>query len=233
MRRLTVCLAVVALVMAFGASSAVAAGGDVKKFCKANLALDKQFAADEPDLDRVNELLDTLAETAPPEIADAVNLAVPAFKENPETAFEDPAVADAVAQVEQFEYEGCGYEQIPVTFEDYAFDGLPGEIDKGRVAFELTNVGAEAHEIVFFRLKGDATLDDLLEADEAEFEDLASEVGGGFALPGETGYTSAVFKKKGDYAALCFIPVGTTSEETEGTGPPHFEEGMAAEFEVT
>ncbi len=40
-------------------------------------------------------------------------------------------------------------------------------------------------------------------------------------------------KKTGNYAALCFIPVGTTSEETEGTGPPHFTEGMAAEFEVT
>jgi hypothetical protein len=234
MRRLAVCLTLVALVTAFGVLPAGAGEGDVRKFCKTNRALDKAFSSEDPDPDKVNRLLDRAAETAPPEIADAVNVAVPAFKEDPESAFEDPAVAEAVGQIEQFEYENCTDEQIEVTFEDYAFVGLPGEIEKGTVGFQLTNAGAEAHEIVFFRLKGDATLDDLLEAeDEDEFENLASEAGGGFALPGETGFTTATFKKTGNYAALCFIPVGTTSEETEGTGPPHFAEGMAAEFEVT
>ena len=203
-----------------------------------NRALDKAFSADEPDPEKLNRLLDRAAETAPPEIADAVNVAVPAFKENPESAFEDPAVEEAVGQIEQFEYENCADEQVQVTFQDYAFVGLPGEIEKGTVGFELTNEGTEAHEIAFFRLKGDATLDDLLEAEEDEFEDLAVEVGGGFALPGATGYTTAAFKKTGNYAALCFIPVGTTPETIEGggeggTGPPHFTEGMAAEFEVT
>ena len=232
MRKLIVCVGVVAVVTAFGVSTAVAGEGDVKAFCKANLALDKQFEADEPDQDRINELLDTLAETAPPEIADAVNFAVPAFKENPETAFEDPAIAEAVNQVLQFEYESCGYEQFQVTFEDYAFVGLPDEIEKGKVAFELTNEGADAHEIFVVRLKGDTTVDDLLEAEEEELEDLAVPVGGGFALPGETNYTAMNLKKTGDYAAVCFVPVGTTAD-VEGTGPPHAEEGMVAEFEVT
>jgi hypothetical protein len=238
MRRLIVCLAVVGVAAAFGASPAIAGEGDVKKFCKTNVALDKQFNKDEPNLDKVNDLLDRAAETAPPEIADAVNVAVPAFKENLETAFEDPAVEEAVGQIEQFEYESCGYEQVQVTFEDYAFVGLPDEIEKGTVSFELPNEGTELHEIVFFRLKGDATLDDLLEAEREEFEDLAVSVGGGFAPPGETGYTTLTLKKTGDYAAVCFIPVGATDEESlvaaeEAGAPSHASEGMAAEFEVT
>lgn len=232
MRRLGAALVVAAVVLAVGALPAAGGEGDVKRFCKTLAGIDKAFSAEEPDPDKLNRLLDRAADTAPPEIADAVGVAIPAFKENPETAFEDPAVEEAVADIEQFEYEGCGYEQFQVTFEEYAFVGLPDEIEKGTVAFELTNEGTEAHEIVVFRLKGDATLDDLLEAEEDEFEDLAREVGGGFAEPGETGYASITLKKTGNYAALCFIPVGTTAEE-EGTGPPHAEEGMAAEFEVT
>src|SRR5688572_15911958 len=103
MRRLTAGLAAVAVITVFGASSAVAGEGDVEAFCKTNRAIDKEFSKEEPDLERANELFDRAAETAPPEIADAVNTAVPAFKEDPEAAFEDPAVAEAVAQIEQFE----------------------------------------------------------------------------------------------------------------------------------
>jgi hypothetical protein len=234
MRRLGVFITVAALGTAFGVSAAGAGeNGDLKRFCKANLAINRAFSAEEPDIERVNRILDTIAETAPPDIADAVGVAVPAFQANPESAFEDPAVADAVSQIDGFVYENCGYEQVDVTLEDFAFTGLPDEIERGTTSFRLTNEGAEVHEFVVFRLKGDATLDDLLEAEEEDFEDLVQEVGGGFALPGETGYTTVALRRTGDYAAMCFVPTGTTSETTEGTGPPHFTEGMAAEFEVT
>lgn len=39
----------------------------------------------------------------------------------------------------------------------------------------------------------------------------------------------------GDYAALCFIPTGSTmanSDEPDGDGPPHFTQGMKTEFTV-
>ena len=40
----------------------------------------------------------------------------------------------------------------------------------------------------------------------------------------------------GEYIALCFIPVGTSmshdGEFVEGTGAPHFTEGMQHEFTV-
>ena len=220
------------MLMVMAAVPASAGEGNVKAFCKANMALDAAFSAEQPKPRVINGLLDVVARTAPPKVADAVNLAVPAFKENPESAFEDPAVEEAVRQIEAFEYESCGYEQVDVSLEDYSFGGIPSEVKKGTTAFRLTNEGAEAHEMFVVKLKPGTSVDELIAADEAEFEDLAEEIGNGFALPGEGGYATINLKKPGRYAAVCLIPVGTT-ETVEGTGPPHATQGMAAEFKVT
>jgi hypothetical protein len=119
---------------------------------------------------------------------------------------------------------------------------MPSEVETGALAFKLTNEGTEIHEIRFVRLKGDATLDDLLElpedASEEEIGELGSQVrGGGAAFPGQSDMAYVNLKKPGNYVAICFIPVGSTPELFDGTGefgtgPPHFAEGMAAEFEV-
>jgi len=231
MRRFAVGLVAVALLIAMSAVPAGAGKGNVKAFCKANIALDAAFSAEQPKPRVINGLLNALARVAPADIADAVNVAVPAFKENPETAFEDPAVEEAVGQIEAFEYESCGYEQVEVTLEDYAFGGIPREVKKGTTAFRLTNQGAEAHEMFVVKLKPGTSVDELIAADEADFADLAEEIGGGFALPGDEGYAAMNLRKPGRYAAVCFIPVGTT-ETVEGTGPPHATRGMTAEFKV-
>ena len=221
------------MIVALAGVPAGAGEGSAKKFCKASRAVDVAFAAEQPNPKTVNRLLDVLAKTAPSGVSEAVDTAVPAFKADPETAFEDPAVAEAVGEIEAFEYENCGYEQVEVSLVDYAFEGLPTELDKGTTAFKLSNTGTEAHEMFVVKLKGDTTVADLLAAEESEFESLAQEVGGGFALPGQEGYATVNFKRPGRYAAVRFIPVGTTSETTEGTGPPHASEGMATEFEVS
>ena len=231
MRRWGIGAIVSCLLVGVAAADAGAGGGDVKKFCKASRALDVAFNADEPNVRTVNRLLDRLASVAPAAISEPVGVAVPAFKNDPESAFEDPEVAGAVGEIEAFEYESCGYEQVEVTLEDYAFTGLPEELDKGTTAFKLSNTGAEPHEMFVVKLKGDATVDDLLAAEESEFDSLAREVGGGFAEPGQESYATVNLKAPGRYAAVCFIPVGTTAE-TDGTGPPHATQGMAAEFEV-
>ncbi|MGH8984381.1 MAG: hypothetical protein ACRDY6_10980 [Acidimicrobiia bacterium] len=233
MRKLTVFIGVVALGMTVGASVAGAGpSGDLKRFCKANVALDAAPEGPSP------RLLERYRTTAPPEIAETVDSAVTTFEELGEGAFEDEAFLASLREIDQFVLDNCDYERVDVTMEDFAFSGIPSEVEKGTVAFNLVNEGAELHEFVLVRLKGDAALDDLLElpedATDDDFAELASEVrGGGFAAPGESDLALVNFKRTGNYAALCFIPVGTTSEETEGTGPPHFIEGMAAEFEVT
>jgi hypothetical protein len=234
MRRLTVCLAVIAVATVFGASAAVAGEGNVKKFCKANVAID---TAEEGPSDRQ---LERFRDTAPPEIAETVDAAVTQFEEEGEDAFEDEAFNALLAEVDQFVIDNCDYQQITVRMQDFAFEGLPEEIEKGTIAFSVLNEGEELHEFVVLRLKGDATLDDLLElpedASEEDFGELASEVpGGGFAFPGDSDLALVKLKKTGTYVAICFIPVGTTPESGDegGSGPPHFTEGMVTEFEVT
>ena len=232
MRRLTVCLAVVGLVTAFGASSAGAAGGDVEKFCKTAIKVDQ---VEEPG----EKLLAKFSDTAPPEIVDTVDAAITQFQEEGEAAFEDEAFIALLAEIDQFVVDNCGFEVVDVTMQDYAFDGLPAELPTGTVALRLTNEGTELHEMHFHRLTGDSTLDDLLalgdDATEEDAEGLGPEIkGGGFAFPGASDVAFVTFKKPGTYVALCSIPVGSTPDAEEGgDGPPHFSQGMAAEFEVT
>lgn len=238
MRKLIITLTVAGLAVAFGAAPGVAGSGSVKQYCKAQVAVDSA-GEDGPSERQLQRLIDT----APPEIADTTEAAVSLFEEQGEAAFDNPEFTALLAEMDEFVLDNCGYEQVDATLLDYAFDGVPDELEKGVVAFNLTNEGAELHELVIVRLKGDATLDDILElpedASDEDFDELASEVpGGGFAFPGESDLALVNLKKTGNYAALCFIPVGTTPDTIEGggeggTGPPHFMEGMAAEFEVT
>jgi hypothetical protein len=234
MRRLAACLSIITVASVFGATGASAGGGAVKKFCKANLAVDQ--APDGPN----KRVLRQLRNTAPQAIADAVNIGTSLFEEEGEAAFENPEFVDALQQIDQFVLDNCGYEQVDVMMQDYSFSGMPAEIEKGTTAFSLTNDGQELHEFAVLRLKGETTLDDLLQlpedASEKELGKLVAEVpGGGFAFPGESDVALITLKRPGRYVAMCFIPVGTTPDAAEdgGSGPPHFTQGMTAEFEVT
>jgi len=225
--------AVVGAVALLWAGPSIAGEPGVKKFCKANVAID---ASGDPS----PRLQARWSNTAPPEIAAQVDAVLAGFEEQGEAAFEDPAVQAAFAEVDQFVLDNCGYEQVDTTLRDYAFDGIPDEIEKGVVAFNLTNEGTELHELATLRLKGDATLDDILDlpedATDKQLGKLVAEVpGGGFAFPGASDVALINLKRAGSYVALCFIPVGSTPDAAEegGSGPPHFMEGMAVEFEVT
>jgi hypothetical protein len=224
-------IAVCALALQPEAAGA-ATTGNVKAFCRANVAVD---ASDEPS----TRLLERLRATAPDEIADTADTAVTTFKEKGEAAFEDPSFQAAIAAIDQFLLDQCGYQGVDVTMDDYSFDGIPERIGKGVVAFSLRNQGAELHEFTVGRLKGDATLEDLLalptNASEKAVGKLIQPVrGGGFAFPGQSDLALITLKNAGKYVALCFIPVGTTPDAADGgSGPPHFHEGMAAEFTVT
>jgi hypothetical protein len=234
MRRIAVFMMSATVAVGLMAGPGVATGGNTKRFCKLNLAVDT--STDAPS----RRLLNQLRAAAPSEIADTVDEAVTTFRELGEAAFEDPAFQAAIAELDQYVLDSCGYDTVDVSMQDYSFNGIPSTLKKGVVAFNLTNDGAEVHEMAVVRLKGKTTIDDLLEvpadAPEKAFRKLVQEVpGGGFAFPGESDVALVNLKKPGRYVALCFIPVGTTPDAGEegGTGPPHFHEGMAAEFEVT
>jgi hypothetical protein len=143
--------------------------------------------------------------------------------------FDDPAAQAAFSDVGGVVHSDCGYEAVDVSGIDYAFEGVPDSLAAGPTSFAFTNDGTEEHEMVMFRLADGETrpIEELLALPEAEAEEAVTFTGATFSPIGETTYAVADLEA-GSYAAVCFIPVGGAED-----GPPHFTEGMIAEFEVS
>lgn len=210
--------------------------GDQDAFCKGVVDISLLFnkIEEEPtpkQQEKIGGYLDTIQENAPAELAEPVGVAATAVESG---NFEDPAVADAINTIDIWVADNCGYEVVDVTATEYQFEGIPESLDTGVTLFRFTNEGAELHEIGIARIKGDESVEEILELPEEEADSKVTFVGANFAAQGETTILYTKLKKAGTYGAVCFLPVGSTSEEAAETadGPPHFVEGMFAEFEV-
>ncbi len=133
---------------------------------------------------------------------------------------------------------------LEVTGIDYAFEGLPASVAAG-TTLTFRNGGTEVHEMVVMRRNDDVTkpfMEILGEGEEAGRSQVAV-LGAAVAPPGQTAQPGVTVGEAGDYAIVCFIPVGTTpggpaASEPPGAseapaGPPHFVRGMISEFTVT
>lgn len=140
---------------------------------------------------------------------------------------------------------------VDVVAADYAYVGLPAEIDAG-TTIRLTNEsGAELHEFVAIRLPDDETrsvaeLMQLPPDELAAFFPLVKTVI--LAPPGAEGFAvegTGTLTEPGRYAIICAIPTGANPDaymaaaaESEGGppevagGPPHIANGMFAEVVV-
>jgi uncharacterized cupredoxin-like copper-binding protein len=227
--------------MAVPVAAGAATDSGAKKFCDLNFRISQTFN-EQPDQDapakaqnafekKLNAVLTKAEKVAPSAISNEVTTAVTALKDDLNRAFEDPAVGEAVGAIDEWAVENCGYEVVDVSLVDYAFEGVPDTMPTGKSVFNLTNDGADSHEMIVFRLKTDTPLDELLALDQDEAEKQIEFIAAGFAEPGDTGTAYADLKKPGRYAAACFIPTGTHGD-VEGDGPPHFAQGMTAEFTV-
>ena len=199
----------------------------------------------EPDLPTLVPMLDEIDANAPTEIADELGTMMAAARSVIESdgqdfaAFEAPEFGAAQAVVDPWIFERCPFDQTAeVTATEYAFDGLGDELAAGRSGVLLTNEGDEAHELALMR-KNDGVAEsweELLALPEEEAMSKVAQVGGAFAATkGSSGLLIADLTP-GEYIAICFIPVGTSmgddGEFVEGTGAPHFTEGMQHEFTV-
>jgi hypothetical protein len=230
------------------------ASGDVEAYCDATLEIE---TVPEPDIDfesatpeeqaeavkayaaeELQPLAQEIEEVAPEEVAADIEVLVAAVDELAETgdfeaAFENPETEEASDNAHAFDLENCGWEQVDVTAVDYAFEGIPETVPAGAVSFEFANEGEEFHELQLARKNDGVTesAEELLQLPEEEAMEKVTILGGTFAPPGESEYVVNDLEA-GDYIAVCFIPVGATPENEEGTGPPHFTQGMVAEFTV-
>jgi hypothetical protein len=194
----------------------------------------KAFATDE-----LLPLAEEIVAVTPEENKANVDLLYGAVQELAETgdfeaAFNDE-VEDAGNASHEFDLENCDWNAVDVTATNYKFDGIDAEISAGATSFELTNEGTELHELVILRKNDDTTetWDELLALPEEEARSKTTFLGQTSAAPGEEYAYAAVDLTAGEYAAVCFIPVGSVDEETEADGPPHFTQGMKQEFTVS
>jgi hypothetical protein len=202
---------------------------DVEQFCDDALAVEATFATPEPDPQEVQSAIETARESAPEEVRDEIDTvleALPDLGDGPPPAeFEE-----ATGTIDEFILDECGFEELAVTGRDYEFEGIPDTLDGGAYAIEFTNEAeTEMHEVAMLRINDGVTesVDELLQLPEEEALSRVTPVAVAIAEPGESDVTFAELEP-GRYVAVCFIPVGSGEE-----GPPHFTQGMVAEFEVT
>ena len=232
------------------ASRPAAAGeaGDLKAFCRTFVDLTQLVAVEGaiPDEDappekitkferRLATLFNRAERTAPPEIVDDVSFASELtfldVRESPDVL----GIVEPIRAIKQFVADECGFKTVTVTAREYEFQGIPKTLRTGTVVFELRNEGSEVHEMAFGRIKGDASLEALLELPEDERARLnrIQELGlRALAAPGESDVALVSFTRSGRYAVADFVPVGTTSVEADTDGAPHTNEGMFAELRV-
>jgi hypothetical protein len=220
---------------------------EVTAFCEAALttdkAADKVFASERPkqkDIEAFQSALTQIESTAPPEVAAAVQAAAASVRtaiQERKDPFDDPTFEQNINAIDEYRYNSCGYRQLDVTGVEYAFENLPKTLPDGTVAIRFTDTGAELHELAIYRVKSKDSVKKIVGQSEKEQRKKLEEVGGTFAMQGQTTYTIAELTKPGRYALLCHLPVGSTSieaaEEAEKDHPKsHAEEGMYATITV-
>lgn len=207
---------------------------DFETATEAEVAAAQQVFAEE----RLRPLVTELGATGPEEIqGDVATLdrVLDDAAENGELeAFFQGEGGDARNAIAAEAADRCGWESLEVTAVDYDFEGVPETLDAGQTVFSFTNHGDEGHEMILFRRKDgvEEGWEAILELDEEESMQRVDFVTAAFAPSGEAASAAAELSP-GEYAMVCFIPVGTdASGEQVGDGPPHFQEGMLATFEV-
>lgn len=146
---------------------------------------------------------------------------------------------DATAMMENMEaigletdtwtYDHCGWNQVPITAKDFAFEGLPATLAAGKTGFKMNNTAtAEDHVLLITRRKPGVTrsvTEILADGNDPMVKDvdLVAATGAG---PMKLGY-AAVDLTPGEYIYLCPIPQGGKPE-----GKTHYALGMFGEFTV-
>jgi len=223
-------------------------GATAAEFCEGFLGLEAAFAEapeDEAEIptfveQRIDPNLALIEGNEPAAIADDVQTMTAAVTEVTSTgdfsAFETPEFLAASESVYGSLDDACDVEVVEFRAVDYGYEGLPSTLPAGTTSFVMSNdsEAGEAHEFSLVKLSDDTELSiqELLEMPEEEAEQhIDTFAGGTFAPAGATAGTVTELTP-GRWAYVCFIPVGSVGD-TEGSGPPHFVEGMAGELTVS
>jgi hypothetical protein len=132
----------------------------------------------------------------------------------------------------------CG-RVIEVGASEYEYSGLPSSLPAGMVRFHLVNSGEEIHELALIRVPNgdDTAVEDLakLSGDELFARYGEQFAGGADTTPAGGALDEAVLSvvlEPGRYLILCSFAKGSTDDDHQGSGAPHFHLGMLEELTV-
>jgi uncharacterized cupredoxin-like copper-binding protein len=223
-----------------GTAQPAAVDVDVEAFCDAAVAGETAVIAASEGMPGEDPapLLDAVETEAPETIAGEVGVIVSAaraaLEEQDTSGIESDEFNTSDGALDAYLADNCETQKATVTAVDYGFENLPESLAAGRVTFEFSNGGAELHEMLLMRiLEEGLSVDDLLQMPEKKAMKKVEFVRALFAPPGESDVESLDLEA-GEYAVLCFVPMGSTSLEAaeSAEGPPHAMEGMTAQFTV-
>lgn len=225
---------------------------DTAAACDAYVAVDR--AAFDEDPDGVLAGLEDFVASAPDDVASAVEPVIPVLEEDFEAGSESEEMAVADGTADDWALANCGDARVDIEAFNFAFPGVPSEMDAGRVAFNVTNHTQtdEFHEVLLLRRNDGETESprDIIAAAvesapvsvETTFGALEhfTLVGGGLVEP-EGGDGQDVFVvdlEPGEYIAVCLLPVNSAEllepyfggEQVQSRY--HFDDGMFAQFTV-
>jgi len=249
-------IGVATVLLALVAAACAGTSEETKAFCDSFVAAEAMFSADEPDPVAIENLLADIESGAPEDVAGDVATIMTAARTVLQTgdfsAMDSDEFKAADFAVDEYMTDECGYPTLTVTAQDptngsadhHEFADVPDTLPNGATTIQFVNGGGEAHELAVLRVNDGETMNitEILALPEEEAMTKASFVGGTFAMPGDENNTGAAFVDLtlGQYAFVCFVPVGATPETIPALesgefagGPPHFTEGMVAEFTVT
>jgi hypothetical protein len=191
---------------------------------------------------QLKPLAANVAAAAPSEVKETVATLVKLVDDLAATGdfslFEKPENKSASDKLHAFDLKTCKWTSVAVTATDYKFDGISATLKPGLTSFEFTNNGPEIHEFQLARRKAGVTdsFDDLLKLSQEEAGAKVDMLGGVGPTEQKKSDYKVVDLTPGDYVALCFLPVGSTSmdamQKLGDDAQPHFMKGMKMEFTV-
>ena len=118
---------------------------------------------------------------------------------------------------------------VRVSMTDFAFTLSRSSVPAGPITFDVTNDGAEGHQMMVGRLHDGETVDSFLQTYATDGEPAAMALVDGDGglngiVPGASGEAVSVLSE-GNYIVICYL--------RDATGTPHLMKGMTTSLEVT
>jgi hypothetical protein len=225
--------------LAIAATAACEADSDTMsaEACDAYAAAQGSFFGDPAQM---GPAFAAFADAAPGALADEAQVladAAAASLDDP-GAFEAPEVSEASAAIGDAVFDDCDtVAAVDVEGVDYAFGGLPEQIDAGRVAFRLENATdtGQPHELVVVTGTEGQSAEELSDLPMDELMMQARPVAVAFVDEPGGSATTLVDLTPGSYLVICSLPVmedGAEPSSDEAPHDTHADHGMVATLTV-